>query len=105
MPTAPRQRRWTLAGEAGAVEGEAVQGAEDGDGDLGGLKRTLGKGLEFVVSDGFDAGEDFVERIEAAEIEFLAREIGHARAGGLERKHQRALEVILRAAQLFFRNQ
>src|SRR5260370_41134934 len=93
------------AGQAGAVEGEAVQGTEDGDGDLGRLERTPGKGLEFVVSDGFDAGENFVERIEAAKIQFLAREIRHARAGGVERKHQRALEVILRAAQLFFRNQ
>src|SRR5260370_8466253 len=97
MPTAPRQRRWTLAGEAGAVEGEAVQGAEDSDGDLGGLERTLGKGLEFVVSDGFDPGEDFVQRIKAPEIQFLAGEIGHARAGGFDPKHQRTLETILRA--------
>ena len=89
-------------GEAGAVEGEAVEGAEDGDGDLVGFEILVGEGLEFFAGDGFDAGEDFVERIEAAEVEFLAREIGHARAGGFERKHQRALEMIFRAAKFFF---
>src|SRR5712692_11096036 len=95
---------WDLAGQAGAVEGEAVEGAENGDGDLAGLKRSLGEGLEFFASDGFDGSEDFVERVEASKIQFLAREIGHARAGGLEREHQRALEMILRAAQLFIRD-
>src|SRR5260370_23123127 len=101
MPTAPRQRRWTLAGEAGAVEGEAVEGAEDGDGDLAGLKIAPGESLELFARDGFDAREDFVERIEPPKIKFLAREVGHARAGGFQRKHQRAFQVILRAAQFF----
>src|SRR6267378_5294714 len=104
MLTAPRRARLTLAGQARAVEGEAVEGAEDGDGDLAGLEIALGEGLEFFVVDGFDAGEDFVERIEAAEIQLLAGEIGHAGTGGLEREHQRALEMILRAAKLFFRD-
>src|SRR5258708_23162295 len=92
-----------LAGQARAVEGEAVEGAEDGDGDLAGLEISLREGLEFLVGDGFDPGEDFVERIEAAEIQLLAGKIGHAGAGGLEREHQRAFEMILRAAKLFFR--
>src|SRR6202158_4038332 len=104
MLTAQRRARLTLAGQAGAVEGETVEGAEDGDGDLASLEIALGEGLEFFASDGFDPGEDFVERIEAAEIKFLAGEIGHAGAGGLEREHQRALEVILRAAKFFFRD-
>ena len=53
------------------------------------------------MGDGFDGDENFIERIETAEIKFLASEIGHARAGGFERKHERAFEVILGAAQLF----
>ena len=82
------------AGQAGAVEGEVVEGAEDGDGDLGSLEVLLGERLEFFARDGFDPGEDLIERVEAAEIQLLAREIGHAGAGGLEGKHQRAFEMI-----------
>src|SRR2546426_1916687 len=89
-------------GEAGAVEGEAVEGAEDRDGDLAGLEILAGEGLELLAGDGFDSGEDFVEREEAAKIKLLAREIGHARTGGLEGEHERALEMVFRAAQLFF---
>src|ERR1700746_1937519 len=91
--------------QAGAVEGEAVERAEDGDGDLVGPEIALGKRLQLLGGDGFDGREDFVEREEASEIEVLAREIGHARTRGLEREHQRTLEVILRAAQLFFADQ
>src|SRR6266581_9504638 len=97
-----RRQARALAGQAGAVEGEAVEGAKDGDGDLFGLEIPLGKGLEFFPRDGFDGSENFVERIEAPEVQLLASKIGHARAGGLEREHERALEVILRAAKLFF---
>src|SRR6266849_8489035 len=92
--TAPNRASLALAGKQRAVEGEAVEGAEDGDGDLGGLEIALGEGLEFFAGDGLNPRENFVQRIEAAEIQFLAREIGHARAGGLEREHQRALEMI-----------
>src|SRR2546428_1716459 len=55
-------------GEAGAVEGEAVEGAEDRDGDLAGLEILAGEGLELLAGDGFDAGEDFVEREETSKI-------------------------------------
>ncbi len=68
-------RKWPLrglAGEAGAVELEAVGGAEDGDGDFFGLEELVGEGLELVASNGFDGGQNFVERGEAAEVEFLA---------------------------------
>jgi hypothetical protein len=71
-----------LTSQTRAVEGEAIQGAENGDGDLAGLKILAGEGLEFFATDGFNAGKDFIERIEAAEVQLLAREIGHARAGG-----------------------
>ena len=67
-----------LAGKAGAVEGEAIEGPEDGDGDLFGLEIPLGKGLELFPGDGFDGSENFVERIEATEVQLLASEIGHA---------------------------
>src|SRR5258708_28465063 len=95
MQTAPRRASLALAGEPGAVEGEAVEGAEEGDGDLVGLEILAGQGLEFFAGDGFDARQDFVERIKAAEVQLLAREIGHARAGGFQREHQRALQVVL----------
>ena len=68
----------TLAGQAGAVEGEAVERAEDSDGDLVRLEIPLGKGLEFFAGDGFDGSENFVERIEATEVQLLAGKIGHA---------------------------
>src|SRR5260370_36730888 len=93
-----------LTGQARAVEGEAVEGAEDGDGDLAGLEIALSEGLEFFVSDGFYGSKDLVQRIESAKVQLLAGQIGHAGAGGFEREHQRALEVILRTAKLFFRD-
>jgi len=64
MLTAQRRARLTLAGQAGAVEGEAVEGAEDRDGDLAGLEIALGEGLEFFAGDGFDPGEDFISSSE-----------------------------------------
>src|SRR5277367_5655528 len=74
-----------LAGQAGAVEGEAVQGTKSSYGDLLGTEKFTGDRLDLFAGHRLDAGEDFVERIEAAEVEFLAREVGHARTGGLER--------------------
>jgi len=92
----------TSAGEAGAVEGEAVEGAEDGGGNLFGTEEVSGERLNVLASDGFDGSENFVESEEAAEIELLAREIGHAGAGGFEREHERALEMILGTEKFFF---
>src|SRR5260370_39566121 len=94
--------RRTLAGQAGAVEGEAVEGAEDGDGDLFGAEELAGEGLDLFAGDGVDGGEDFVEGVEAAEIELLAGEIRHAGAGGFEGEHERTLEVVLGAKKLLF---
>src|ERR1700726_4016977 len=94
-----------LAGEARAVQGEAVEGAEGGDRDLLGPEEFAGYRLDFLAGYRFDAGENFVERVEAAEVEFLAREVGHPRAGGLEREHQRTFEVVLGAQELFFGDQ
>ena len=69
-----------------------------------GWKNWLARALKLVAGDGVNGGEDFVERREAAEVEFLAGEIGHAGAGGLEGKHERALEVIFRAEEFFLRD-
>jgi len=90
------------AGQNVASEGEAVQIAEYGDGDQVGAEKLAGDGQQFLAGDLFDGSEQLVERVETVEIHFLAGEIGHARAGGLERKHQRALEMVLGAAQLLF---
>ena len=73
MPTGGRQIPPTnlddLAGQARAIEGEAVQGAEDGYGDLVGAEEVTSQGLHLVERDGFDGSEDFVKGVEAAEVE------------------------------------
>src|SRR5690348_13703368 len=84
-----------LTGEAGAVESEAVEGAEDGGGDLFGAEKFPGERLNVVDSDSFDGSKNFVESEETAKIKFLAREIGHAGACGLKGKHEGTLEMIL----------
>jgi len=85
----------------GAVELEAVGRAEDGDGDAFGLEELASERLELFAGDGIDGGKNFVERREAAKIEFLAREIGHAGTSGLEGEHERALEMILGTEEFF----
>src|SRR2546426_8270923 len=82
------------AGQKVASEGEAVQIAEYGDGDQVGAEKLAGDGQQFLARDIFDGNEQFVERVKTVEIHFLAGEIGHARAGGFQRKHQRALEMV-----------
>src|SRR5258708_13670672 len=88
-------------GQGIAVEGEAVEGGEDRGGNLFGAEKFLGERLDVFAGDGFDGGENFVEGEEAAEIEFLAREIGHAGTGGFQGKHERTLEMVL-GTQKFF---
>src|SRR5579863_1257527 len=90
-----------LTSEAGAVESETVEGAEDGDGDTLGVKKLLGERVDFFARDSFNRGEDVVERVKAVEIEFLASQVGHAGAAGFQREHQRTLEMILGAQELF----
>ena len=91
-----------LAGEAVAGDGETVEGAENGDGDLFRLEKSLSESLDFLASDSLDGCKDFVERREAVEVEFLAREVGHAGTGRLEGEHQRTFQVIFGAQQFFF---
>src|SRR6266571_8216077 len=93
-----------LAGQVGAVEREAVERAEYGGGNQVGLEEFASDLLDFFPCDRFDGIEDFIERVETLEIQLLPGEIGHPRARGLERKHQRALEMVLGAAQLLFCN-
>src|SRR3984893_15191899 len=92
-------------GEAGAIEGEAVEGAEHGHGDLFRLKEFLRLGLDFFAGHGADGLENLIQGVETAEVQLLACEIGHARAGGLEGKHQRAFEMILGAQEFFLANE
>src|SRR5882672_9440850 len=92
------------ARQAIAVEGEAVEGAEDGGGNLFGAEKFLGERLDVFAGDGFDGGEDLVESEEAAEIEFLAREIGHAGKGGFQGKHEGTLEMVLGAQEFLVGN-
>src|SRR5258708_31356630 len=100
-PTAPCRASLALAGQAGTVEGEAVEGAEDGDGDLISSEILAGGGLEVFAGGGFDAGENFVERVKTPEVQVPGRGIGPPRAGGFEGEHPRGLHVIFRAAKFF----
>lgn len=84
-----------------AAEMEAIEIANDGGGNLVGAEEFICGGEDLLARDGFDGGEDFVLRKEAAEVHFRARKIGHARAGGFERQNHRALQIILCATQFF----
>jgi hypothetical protein len=55
-PCKKMNERLTLAGQAGTVEGKAVERAEDGDGDLFGPEELLGERLDFFAGDGVDGG-------------------------------------------------
>lgn len=101
-PATPIHRRKS-AGEVFAGEGESFEVADGGNGDLLGLEELAGGFEEFVAGNGFDGGNGFVHIEKLAEVELLAGQVGHARAGGFEGKHERAFEVVLGAAQFFFR--
>src|ERR1041384_741031 len=92
------------ASEAGAVEAEPIDRAEHGRGDLFGAEEFLREDLHLLAGDRFNRSKNLVERIIAAEIELLASKVGHAGTGGLKRKHERSLEMILGAEQLFRAN-
>jgi len=70
---------------------------------LVGLEEAASQRLNVLAGNGVDGGKDFVERRETVEIEFLAGKIGHAGAGGLQRKHERALEMVLGAEEFLLR--
>ena len=53
---------------------------------------------------GFDAVDEFVETVEAAEIHFLSRQVRHAGGRRFEAQHQAAFEMVLGAAQFFLWN-
>jgi len=57
-------------------------------GDLGGVERTLGTGLEFVVREGSMPARISSERIEAPEIKFLARELDMRELVDSSERHQ-----------------
>src|SRR5215472_1388280 len=93
-----------LAGQARAVEREPVEWAEHRNGNLFRAEKFLRKGLYFLASHAFDSRKDFVQRVESAKIEFLSCQVRHPRAGRLQRKHQRAFEVVFRAPEFLLGN-
>src|SRR5205807_339410 len=64
-------------------------------------EKFLRKLLHILAAHALDRGEDFVQGEESAEVHLLTGQVGHARAGGFERKHQGTLQVVFGAAQLF----
>src|SRR5215470_3051244 len=93
-----------LAGETGAVERQAVHRAQHRGRNLLRAEKFLCQRLHIFARDGFDGCQNLVERIEFAEIQLLPCQVGHARTGRLQRQHERTLEVVLGAAQLFVGN-
>src|SRR5215470_6321116 len=94
----------SLARQARAVERESVQWTKYAGGDLLRAEKIASERLHIFARDGFDGSQNFVECEKTAEIKFLACEIRHARACGFERKHERTLEMVLRAKQFLFGN-
>jgi hypothetical protein len=70
-------KSWRLpkrsAGEAGAVEREAVEVAEDGDRNLLRLEKFLRQHLHFFLAYCPNRLQNLIQRIEAAKVKFLAR--------------------------------
>ena len=79
---------------------QAVEAAEQGEGDAVGVEEVRGHGHDFFFGDGFDAVDNLVELEEALEVHLLASEVGHARHGAFEREQEIAFELILGAAEL-----
>src|SRR5450432_3683460 len=68
--------------EARTVECETVEIAKHGNGNVVYAEILLCQRLQLFALYRVNRGQNFVQRIEAAEIQFLARQVGHARAGG-----------------------
>ena len=64
-----------------AAEPEAFQSAQHGNSEFFGVEEFLGEGSDFFGRHRFDLLQDFVDGEEAAKVQFLPREVGHA-AGG-----------------------
>src|ERR1017187_7204176 len=90
------------AGQIFPAYAEVLQVAQDGQGDVSGIEEGPRDGLHVAGGDGFDARHQFVEREEPAEVHLLARQVGHPAGAGFQAQHERALEIILAPAQLFF---
>src|ERR1700694_5410746 len=73
-----------LAGQPRAIERETVEIAQHRNRSILGAKILPCQGLQLLAGDRFDGVQDFVQRIEPPEIQLLAREVGHASAGGFQ---------------------
>src|SRR5215469_736633 len=76
-----------LAGETVAIKREPVDRTENSSRDLLRPEEFLRQGLHFLACHRLNGGQNFVERREAVEVEFLARKIGHSGTRGLKREH------------------
>src|SRR6185437_2280278 len=94
----------SLAGEGFAGDGEVAEVAEGGDGDGVGPEEVGGEGLDLGGRDGVDFGDDLVDGEEATEVDLLAGEVGHARAGGFEAEDDVGLELVLGALEFGVRD-
>src|ERR1700680_3236598 len=91
-----------LARELIAGEGEAVEVADDGGGDGFRAEEFLRDLLDLLAGDRLNRGDKLFGREKAVEVNMVAREIGHPGGSRLERKQERALEMVFGATQLFF---
>ena len=57
--------------------------------------------LDFLGGDAFEHGDQLLRREMAVEVDVVAREAVHARAGAFEGEQRGALQMIFGAAQLF----
>src|SRR5690348_5005981 len=88
------------AGQQIAGQAEAVERADHRSGNLPRLEEFDSRLLHVLEGHGFDGGVQLLDAEEVAEVDLLARQVGHARPGRFERKHQRTLELILGAPEL-----
>src|SRR5262249_46853602 len=83
-----------------AREVPTVDGAEREQREVRLIQDASGERVHLRELDTVDGGEHLVERDELAEAQLLLRHAIHARRGRLEREHEAALEVLLRATEL-----
>ena len=92
---------WGSAAEVGARKLEAVDGAQNGDGQAFGAEELLCHRLHLLRGDGVNAARDFVLGDVTAKVHFLPRHVPHAAGGGLQAQQQASLQIVLGALQFF----
>lgn len=90
-----------LDGKLAAGETETVEVADDRRSEAVGLEEFARDLLDFRRRDAFQHGDQLLRRKMAVEVDVIAREAVHARAGTFQREQSGALEMIFGAAKLF----